>query len=77
MKVWPVYIFQNGNSKEIKPINPRENQPWIFIENTDAEVLTPILWSPDAKMQLIGEDPDALKNLRQKENRVTKDEIVG
>ena len=47
------------------------------MENTDAEVLTPILWSPDAKMQLIGKDPDALKNLRQKENRVTKDEIVG
>ena len=40
------------DSKEIKPINPKENHPWIFIGRTDAEA--PILWSPDANSWLIG-----------------------
>ena len=40
--------------KEIKPVNPKGNQPWIFIGRTDAEVEAPILWPPDAKSQLIG-----------------------
>ena len=44
--------------KEIKPVNPKRNQPWIFIGRTDAETETPILWSPDVKSQLIGKDPD-------------------
>ena len=33
--------------KDIKPVSPRGNQPWIFIERTDAEAETPILWPPD------------------------------
>ena len=41
--------------KEIKPVNPKGNQPWIVIGRTDAEAL--ILWPPDAKSQLIGKDP--------------------
>ena len=45
------------DSKEIKPVNPKGNQPWIFIERTDAEA--PILWPPDGKSQLIGKDSDA------------------
>ena len=45
---------------EIKPINPKENQPRIFTGRTDAE--TPILWSPDKKSRLIGKDPDARKD---------------
>ena len=45
------------DSKEIKPVNPKGNQPWIFIERTDAEAL--ILWPPDAKSRLTGKDPDA------------------
>jgi len=45
------------DSKKIKPVNPKENQPWIFIGRTESEA--PILWSPDAKSLLIGEDPDA------------------
>ena len=41
-------------SKEIKPVNPKGNQPWIFIGKTDAEAETPILWPPDAKSWLNG-----------------------
>ena len=44
-------------SKEIKPVNPNGNQPWIFIGRTDDEA--PILWPPDVKSQLIGKNPDA------------------
>ena len=60
--------------KKIKPVNLQGNQPWIFIERTDAEAEAPILWPPDGKSQLIGKDPDAGK---AKENRVTEDEMVG
>ena len=42
------------DSKEIKPANPKGNQPWIFIGRTDAEAETPILWPPDAKSRLTG-----------------------
>ena len=45
--------------KEIKPVNPKENQPLIFIGRTDAEAEAAILWPPDAKSWLIGKDPDA------------------
>ena len=47
------------NSKEIKPVNPKGNQHWIFIGRTDAEVEAPMLWPPDAKIRLIGKDSDA------------------
>ena len=43
--------------KEIKPVNPKGNQPWIFIGRTDAETEAPVLWPPDAKSLLIGKDP--------------------
>ena len=46
------------NSKEIKPVNPKGNQPWMFIGRTDAEDEAPILWPPDVKNRLIGKDPD-------------------
>ena len=59
------------DSKEIKPINPKGNQPWIFIERADAEAL--ILWPPDAKSWLIGKDPDAGEDWRQKEKGATED----
>ena len=62
--------------KEIKPVNPKGNQPWIFIERTDAEGEAPILWPPDAKSQLIGKDPDSGKDWEQ-EKKVTEDEMVG
>ena len=46
------------DSKEIKPVNPKGNELWIFIGRTDAETETPILWPPHEKSQLIGKDPD-------------------
>ena len=47
------------NCKEIKPINPKGNQPWIFTGKIDAETEALILWPPDMKSQLTGKDPDA------------------
>ena len=58
--------------KEIKTVNPEENQPWIFIGRTDAEV--PILWPPDVKSQLIGKELDAGKDWREKEKGEAEDE---
>ena len=52
------------NCKEIKPVNPKENQSWIFIGRTDAEAETPILWPPDAKNWLIGKRPWYWERLR-------------
>ena len=63
--------------KEIKPVNPTGNQPWIFIGRTDAETEAPKLRPPDAKRQLIGKDSDAGKDLRQEEKGTTEDEMVG
>ena len=51
-----------SDSKEIKSVNPKGNQSWIFIERTDAEGETTILWPPDAKHLLNGKDPDAGKD---------------
>ena len=50
------------NCKEIKPVNPKGNQPWIFIRRTDAKAEAPILWPPDAKSQPTVNDPDAGKD---------------
>ena len=61
---------------EIKPVNPKGNQPWILTERTDAETETPVFWPPDVKSWLIGKDPDAGKDWRQKEKRATEDEMV-
>ena len=51
--------------KEIKPANPKGNQPWIFIGSVDAEAETPILWPPDVKNWFTGKAPDAGKDWRQ------------
>ena len=56
-------------SKEIKQVNPKGNQPWIFIESTDAEA--PILWSPDVKSQLTEKDSDAGKDWGKEEKGTT------
>ena len=63
--------------KNIKPVHPKGNQSWIFIGKIDAEVVTPILWPPDAKNWLIWKDPDAGKDWRQEEKGMTEDEMVG
>ena len=57
------------DNKEIKPVNPKGNQPWIFIGRTNAET--------DAKSQLIGKDPDAGKDWRQERKGATEDEVDG
>ena len=53
--------------KEIKPVNPKGNQPWISIGRTDAEAEAQILWPPNVKNWLIGKGPDAGKDWRQEE----------
>ena len=63
------------DNKEIKPVNPKGNQPWIFIGRTDTEGEAPILC--DAKIQLIGNAPDARKDWGQEEKGMAEDEIVG
>ena len=65
------------DSKEIKPVNPKGNQPEIFIEGTGTKAEAPILWPPDAKSPLIGKDSDAGKDWRQEEKGMTEDEMVG
>ena len=62
-------------SKEIEPVKPKGNQPWILIGRTDTAA--PILWPPDVKSRLIGKDCDAGKDWRQKKKRATEDEMVG
>ena len=64
------------DSKEIKPVNPKGNQPSIFIGRTDAKAEPPLLWPPDRKSPLIGKDPGVGKDGRQKEKRETEDELV-
>ena len=70
-------ILENPlDGKEIKPLSPKENQPWILIGRTDAEAEAPVLWPPGAMNQLIRKDPDAGKDWRQKEKGMTEDEMV-
>ena len=63
--------------KEIKSVNPKGNQPWIFFGRTDAKAETPILWPPDMKNWLIGKDPDVGKDWRQEEKGKKEEEMVG
>ena len=65
------------DSREIKPINPKGNQPWIFIGRTDAKAEAPIFWPPDGKSLLTGKDPDAGKDWGQEEKGAAEDELVG
>ena len=53
------------DSKQIKPVNPKGNQPWIFTGRTEAE--GPVLWPPVAKNCLTGKDPDARKDWSKRE----------
>ena len=69
--------WESFGLKEIQPVHLKGNQSWIFIGRTDAEAKTLILWSRDAKNQLIGKDPDAGKDWRQKEKGTTENEMVG
>jgi len=76
---WTVVLEKTLESpldcKEIKPVNPKGNQSWIFVGRTEAEA--PILSPPDVKNWLIGKDPDAGKDGRREEKGTTEDEMVG
>ena len=63
--------------KEIQPVHPKGDQSWVFIERTDVEAETPILWPPDAQNWLIRKDPGAGKDWMQEEKGTTEDEMVG
>ena len=63
------------DSGEIKPVNFKGDQPWIFTGRTDAEA--PVFWSSDANSGLIGKVPDAMKDWGQKEKRVSEAEMAG
>ena len=63
--------------KEIQPVNPKENQSWIFTGRTDAGAETLIVWPPDVKNWLTGKDPDAGKDWRREEKGTTEDEMFG
>ena len=62
------------DSKEIKPVNSKESQPWIFTGRTDTEA--PILWPSDVQSQLTGKDPDAGKDWRQRKKGTAEYKMV-
>ena len=76
---WTVVLEKTLESpldcKEIKPVNPKGSQSWIFTGRTDAEAEAPKLWLPDVKNLLVREDPDAGKDWRQEEKGSTEDEM--
>ena len=75
---WPMVlekILESPLDDKINSVNPKGNQPWIFIGRTVAEAL--ILWPLDAKSWLFGKDPGAGKYWRQEEKEKTEDEMVG
>ena len=78
---WTVVLGKTLESpldcKEIKPVNPKGNQSWIFIGRTNPEAEAPILWPPVVKNWLIGKDPDTGKDWRQEEKGMTEGEMVG
>ena len=78
---WTVVLEKTLESlldcKEIKPINPKGNQSWIFIGRIGAEAEAPVLWPSDTKIWLIGKDPDAGKKWGQEEKGMTEDEMIG
>ena len=78
---WTVVLEKTLESpldcKEIQLVHPKGDQYWMFIGRTVVEAETPILWPPDAKNWLIGEDPDAGKDWGQEEKGTTEDEMVG
>ena len=78
---WTVVLEKTLKSpldcKEIQPVHRKGGQSWVFIGRTHAEAETPILWPPELKNWLIGKDPDAGKDWRQEEKRMTEDEMVG
>ena len=75
---WTVVLEKTLESpldcRDIKPVNPKGNQSWMFIGSTDAKA--PILWAPAVKNWFFGKNPDTGKDWRQKEKGVAEDEMV-
>ena len=69
-----VCMLNSAKPREIKPVNPKGNQPWILIGKTDAEA--PIFWLPDARSPLTGKDPNAEKDWGQEEKGTTEHKMV-
>ena len=63
--------------KEIQPVHPKGDQPWVFIGRTDGEAEIPVLWPPHVKSWFIGKDSDAGRDWGQKEKGMTEDEMAG
>ena len=80
-RFWTLVLKKNFerplDCKEIQQVNPKGNQSWILIGKADVEAKVPILWLPDVKKWIIGEDPDAGKDWRQKEMGMTQNHMVG
>ena len=78
---WTVVLDKTLESpldyKEIQPVHPKGDQSWVFIERTDVEAETPVLWPPAVENRVIGKDPDAGKDWGQEEKGTTEDEMVG
>ena len=78
---WTVVLEKTLESpliwKEIKRVNPKGSQPWVFIGRTDSEAEAPILWPPDVKNWLISENTDAGNDWGQEEKGTTEDDMVG
>ena len=78
---WTVVLEKTFQSpldyKEIQPVHSKGDQPWVFFGRTDAEAETPILWPPDVKSWLIGNDSDAGKGWGQEAKGITEDEMFG
>ena len=74
-KMWCTCTVKLVSHKETQPGHPKGNRSWIFTGRTEAEA--PVLWPPDVKNWLIGKDPDAGEDWRQKEKGTTEDEMVG
>ena len=71
------YVLENPlDFKEIKPVNPKGNQSWIFIGRTDGETETPVLWPPNVKNWLVGKDPDAGKDWMLEDKGTTEGGMV-
>ena len=64
------------DSKEIKPVNPKGNQPWIFTGRSDAEAEASILLPPDVKSKIIGKDPDTGIDWKQVEKSAAEDKVL-
>ena len=77
---WTVVLEKTLESpldcKESQPVNPKQNQSWIFLGKTDVEAETPVIWPPDVKSWLFWKDSDAGEDWRQEEKGMTEDEMA-